>query len=230
MNTLNTSEVVLRLSLAVAAGLILGFERERHGRAAGMRTTMLVCVASAIAMVLSEHLFWQSSNPDDSWHPDPARLAAGVLAGMGFLGAGVILRQENAIHGVTTAAVLWFSAILGMSLGSGYFLLGGISFGIAILALFILPSVERYIPVDRYAALWISSSLPGPSQNEVIQAVEGLKLGASIRFVGLEQDLTSRSRQMHFELKVKKGHWAECERRSVELIQKFKGVKHVKWA
>src|SRR6185369_4643436 len=117
MNTLDAVDMVVRIGLAFLVGLVLGFERERHGRAAGMRTTMLVCVSSAIVMLFSQYLFLESSSATAGWKPDPARLAAGVLAGMGFLGAGVIVRQENIIHGVTTAAVLWFSSILGLVLG-----------------------------------------------------------------------------------------------------------------
>src|SRR5258708_3810423 len=98
MGELTASDAALRLGLSLLIGLVLGFEREQHGRAAGIRTTMLVCVSAAIAMLLSQHLFIASSQGLSAWRPDPARLAAGVLAGMGFLGAGVIMRQDNAIH------------------------------------------------------------------------------------------------------------------------------------
>ncbi len=86
---LSANDLFLRLGLALLAGSVIGFERESHGRAAGLRTTILVCVASAMAMILSESIFMASNaNSVLSWRSDPARLAAGVLTGMGFFGSG----------------------------------------------------------------------------------------------------------------------------------------------
>src|SRR5438874_967575 len=117
--------MALRLSLAFAAGFIVGWERESHGRPAGLRTNILACVAAAVAMVLSEVLFIQSAAAaTGSWRPDPARLGAGILTGIGFLGAGTILRHANVIRGVTTAASLWFVTVLGLAFGSGQIALG----------------------------------------------------------------------------------------------------------
>src|SRR5690606_29104215 len=111
--------VLLRLGLAAMAGAIVGLERESHGRAAGLRTTMLVCVSAAVAMLVSHALFVASTGPGISWRPDPARLAAGILTGMGFLGGGAIIREGNMVRGVTTAAALWFVTVLGLAFGSG---------------------------------------------------------------------------------------------------------------
>ncbi len=230
MNPLTGSEVALRITIAFAIGVILGYEREQHGRAAGMRTTMLVCVSAAIAMVLSEHLFWAAGMESGAWRPDPARLAAGVLAGMGFLGAGVIMRQEQAIHGVTTAALLWFSAILGLAIGSGYLLLGFAGFLIAFIALFFLPGVESFIQADRYAVLDVDSVFPGPSQDKVKQLVESMGLGATLKPTGLEHDKDRKRMRMHFEVKVKKGRIALCQARAVEAVGALPGVRKVTWA
>ena len=91
-------EILLRIGLTLAAGFILGIERERHGRAAGLRTTLLVSLSACAVMIISDSFYVKSlaligSAP--AWHPDPARLAAGALSGMGFLGAGVIIRQTK---------------------------------------------------------------------------------------------------------------------------------------
>lgn len=229
MNTLDAMDMVIRVGLAFLVGLILGFERERHGRAAGMRTTMLVCVSSAIVMLFSQYLFLESSPAAAGWRPDPARLAAGVLAGMGFLGAGVIVRQENVIHGVTTAAVLWFSSILGLVLGGGYLVLGLAGFTVALIALFLLPAAEAYIQSDRYAVLTIVSAGEGPSQKEVVDRVEGLCLGAKLKHTGLEIDREEHRRTMRFEVKIKKSRMSQCENLSVELISGLPGVVQVRW-
>jgi putative Mg2+ transporter-C (MgtC) family protein len=230
MGDISNLDLALRLGLSVALGLILGFEREQRGRAAGMRTTMLVCVASAVVMMLSQHLFWESSLGGGGWHPDPARLAAGVLAGMGFLGAGVIIRQENTIHGVTTAAVLWFSAILGMAFGSGFLLLGFAGFCIVAMALFILPYAESRIPSDRYGHLVVLTQAQGPTQAQVRAAVEALDLGAQLKRSGLEYDKVKRRWLMHFDVKIKNTRFGDAQVESVALVAAMKGVLSVKWS
>ena len=104
---------VFRIILAIALGAIIGFEREKYGRPAGLRTHMLVCVASALAMLVSVSAF-------DSG--DPARLAAQVISGIGFIGAGTIIRGDRDITGITTASTIFTCAIIGLSVGSGYYL------------------------------------------------------------------------------------------------------------
>src|SRR5882757_2438302 len=101
MDSLNISDVLLRIAGAFTGGFIIGWERETHGRAAGLRTTILACVAAALAMILSQVLFVQSGAMPGvgSWRPDPARLGAGILTGIGFLGGGAILRHGEFIRG-----------------------------------------------------------------------------------------------------------------------------------
>jgi putative Mg2+ transporter-C (MgtC) family protein len=125
MSSITFQEVLLRVLLAFVAGIALGWERETHGRPAGLRTNILACVASAVAMILSERLFIESAaaTPTGSVRADPALLGAGILTGIGFLGGGTILRHENFVHGVTTAATLWLGTVLGLAFGSGLFLL-----------------------------------------------------------------------------------------------------------
>src|SRR6267142_7136509 len=134
MTSLSISEIFLRLLMAFLAGFVVGWERESHGRPAGLRTNILACVAAALAMVVSELLFAQSavSTATGSWRPDPARLGAGILTGIGFLGAGTILRHADSIRGVTTAATLWFVTVLGLAFGSGAFGVGFIGTGLAL--------------------------------------------------------------------------------------------------
>lgn len=229
MPDLTTTDLVLRLGGALLIGLVLGYEREQHGRAAGMRTTMLVCVSGAVAMLLSQHLFVESSQGGVTWRPDPARLAAGVLAGMGFLGAGVILRQEHVIHGVTTAAVLWFSSILGMAFGAGYFWLGFAGFVIVVVALFILPKAEARILSDRFALLSVTTANNGPSQEAVKKAVEALGMGAILRPVGLEYDNQKHRKLMHFDVVIKNSRVAQCQATAVSLIASMRGVLNAQW-
>lgn len=115
-----------RIVLAIALGAMIGFEREKYGRPAGLRTHMIVCVASTLAMLIS--IFGFSSG-------DPARLAAQVISGIGFIGAGTIIRGDKDITGITTAATIWICAIIGLACGAGYYFSAIIT---TLLVLFIL--------------------------------------------------------------------------------------------
>lgn len=106
--------VLFRVFLAVVLGFVLGLERELYKRPAGLRTHILVCIASCLIMMVSIYGFDEG---------DPARLAAQVVSGVGFLGAGAIMREDkgNGIKGITTAATIWMSAMIGLSCGNGFY-------------------------------------------------------------------------------------------------------------
>lgn len=110
-------EIALRLFLACVFGGVVGFERERNDSPAGFRTHILVSLGSALIMVLSMYGF----NDFNSVNKDPARLAAQVVSGIGFLGAGTILRDKTSIKGLTTAASLWVVAAIGLAAGAGFY-------------------------------------------------------------------------------------------------------------
>lgn len=110
-------EIALRLFLACVFGGIVGFERERNDSPAGFRTHILVSLGSALIMVLSMYGF----SDFDSGNKDPARLAAQVVSGIGFLGAGTILRDKTSVRGLTTAASLWVVAAIGLASGAGFY-------------------------------------------------------------------------------------------------------------
>jgi putative Mg2+ transporter-C (MgtC) family protein len=119
------AQLLLRLVLAVICGSILGYERERHGISAGLRTNLLVCLGSALMMVISKY-FYYLSGEDPGGIPlglDPSRIGAQIVTGVGFLGAGVIIKDRGSIRGLTTAATLWFNAGVGMALGAGMVLI-----------------------------------------------------------------------------------------------------------
>jgi putative Mg2+ transporter-C (MgtC) family protein len=220
------AETLMRLGMALFAGIIIGFERERHGRAAGLRTTMLVSVSSALAMILSEWLFVESGS-SLTWRPDPARLAAGVLTGMGFLGAGAIVRQDKLIRGVTTAAVLWFVTILGLAYGSGNFLLGNMGLAIALLALFILPQVEGRIKNDWYGTLIVTAQMNSISDLEIRKQIESFKV--KVKKMDLDYNLEKKQKTLRCELKFKKGDLFELSQKVVKKLSESSGVSQVQW-
>src|SRR5204862_4221868 len=128
MRPLDFHDILLRVGAAFLGSMIIGWERQSHGRPAGLRTTILASVAAAVAMIISEMLFVQSGAMPGatSWRPDPARLGAGILTGIGFLGGGAILKHHDFIVGVTTAATLWFMTVIGLAFGGGLFALGSL--------------------------------------------------------------------------------------------------------
>ncbi|RZJ95547.1 MAG: MgtC/SapB family protein [Brevundimonas sp.] len=138
----------LPLLAAVIAGGLIGFEREWRGRAAGFRTHILVCLASALLMELAvSQAAWRFLPIDGAEVvADPARLAHGVLTGIGFLCAGVIFRSGFSIHGLTTAASLWITAAIGLLFGAGLYVLGGVGTALTVLILIGLRLVSLRLP------------------------------------------------------------------------------------
>ena len=152
-----SGEAVVRLALAAVLGAMIGLEREFRGRQAGFRTHFLVCLGSALAMLVSIRF---ASHP---WHPigdyninvDPGRIAYGVMTGIGFLGAGAILKQQETVRGLTTAAGLWCVAAIGLAVGYGLYSLGVLAAILVLTALWVLQGIERILPKRMYRRIVI---------------------------------------------------------------------------
>ncbi len=122
-------EIVLKILLAAMLGGIIGLERELSHKEAGLRTNILIAVGSALITVLSFRIAARTAGSD------PARLAAQIVSGIGFLGAGAIIQARFAVHGLTTAATIWTVAAIGIAVGSGFYLL---AFLVTLLVVFVL--------------------------------------------------------------------------------------------
>ena len=227
---LTDTDIVLRILAATLAGALVGLERESHGRAAGLRTTILACVASAIAMIISQCLFYDSAaaTTGGNWRPDPAWLGAGILTGIGFLGAGTILRHENMIRGVTTAASLWFVTVLGLAFGSGRFDLGGIGVGIALVILLLLPPLEKHIRSDWYSKLSVTMELDSLSEPQFEARMHAL--GLKIRRMDLNYDLGARRKTFSCELKLERHTALEMSAKTIADLRQCPGVLQIHWA
>jgi len=141
---LSTEELLIRLGVAALLGSIVGLERERHDWVAGLRTHMLVCVGSALIVIVSTYGFFDVLSTDKVVL-DPSRVAAQVVSGIGFLGAGTILYlRHNVIRGLTTAAGLWTVAGIGLAIGSGLFEAGIITTVITVVILALVKPLERF--------------------------------------------------------------------------------------
>src|SRR4051794_23049944 len=122
---LEWSQIALRLGFTAVAGALVGLNRGEHGHPAGLRTTMLVCLAASVAMIQANILLGTVGKTPDSYvNFDVMRLPLGILSGMGFIGGGAILRRGNIVIGVTTAATLWFVTVMGLCFGGGQLTLG----------------------------------------------------------------------------------------------------------
>jgi putative Mg2+ transporter-C (MgtC) family protein len=145
-------EVAFQLGAAWVAGGVVGLERSYHGRAAGFRTHALVCLASAAAMMVAfAPTLLPGVWPGDAPRLDPTRLAQGVLAGIGFLGAGVIFKEGVNVQGLTTAASVWATAVVGMLFGVGAFYPAALTSVGIVATLLALRWVEGLLPARIYA-------------------------------------------------------------------------------
>jgi putative Mg2+ transporter-C (MgtC) family protein len=133
-------EDVIKLFAAFAIGATLGAEREYHDKSAGMRTLILICVGSTLFTIFSTRIAGTG---------DPGRIAAQIVSGVGFLGAGVILQRRGQIRGLTTASTVWIAAALGIGVGVGYILFTALAAVVAIYSLSVLPHVERVLERAR---------------------------------------------------------------------------------
>ena len=168
-------EVCLRLVLSCIMGGIIGYERQMRHKSAGLRTNMLVALGACLIMLLSQALY---DNVEGKTNADPARLAAQVVSGIGFLGAGAIMKEGLTVTGLTTAATLWVVAGVGLAVGAGFYLGAGVTTGVVFLILWNLSRLDMWVDHDRILALSIYT-LDRPGQIMRISAcIEDLHLRA----------------------------------------------------
>lgn len=149
---ISETQIILRVLVGAVLGAAVGLERERQDQPAGLRTHMILVIGATLAMVLSVNLGYLFARPGTP--ADPARLAAQVISGIGFLGAGAILRYGFTVKGLTTATSLWTMAIVGMAVGAGYYLIGVVTTVMILVVLALLNIIE-----DRFLRTSVSRFL-----------------------------------------------------------------------
>jgi putative Mg2+ transporter-C (MgtC) family protein len=173
--SLSWGDNLVRLVLAAVLGGAIGFERELRDREAGFRTHMLVCIGSALFTIVSAYGFREFlTSGDQVVRADPTRIAAQIVTGIGFLGAGAIIRQGVSIRGLTTAATLWVAAAIGMATGAGYYSGAVIGTVVTLIALWPLrrlafPVFERLRPEERSMIIDLR---PGTKAARLLAALE----------------------------------------------------------
>ena len=147
-----------KLLLAAALGGAVGFEREFHGQTAGLRTNILVALAGCLLMMLSLHLaeLFRHLTGNTSIRVDPGRIASYAVAGMGFLGAGAIIKGRGSVRGLTTAAGLWLVTGIGLAVGAGYILPAIVTTGVSLLVLYKLNLVKALVSHYTHSVLTVS--------------------------------------------------------------------------
>jgi len=176
---------LVRLAVGTILGGLIGFERERTGRAAGLRTHLLVAVASTTFMLVStQFVFFQHYGPGELLTVDPSRIAASVVAGVGFLGAGAILRTGFGVHGLTTAAGLWLVAAIGLASGGGMFLEAGAATVVSLVALVVLRRFETKQPFALKRRVVVRVDTSATTERAVLERITALV--ANVAFVDLE--------------------------------------------
>jgi len=219
---LNEWVVLLRLITAAVLSGIVGFEREFHGRAAGFRTHILLCIGSTLVMLTSIHIFdvYNARVPCD-----PARIAAGVVTGIGFLGAGTIMHSKSSVSGLTTATSLWVVAGIGLAVGSGMYFGAAATTVITMITLFFFSRVEHaIIRKDWYKTLVIEA-------HEGVNQIKGSRevlAEYGVKVTDFEVERSGDGTSMTLKIGVKLSTSINDDR-IVQGISSLEGVKNVRW-
>ena len=184
-------EIALRLGLALLIGALIGLERSYHGRPAGFRTHALVCLSTSLLMLVTVfERFWFAELPRPQGTNvtiDPTRMAQGIMTGIGFLGAGTIIKEGASVRGLTTAASIWITAAIGVLIGIGFYWPAFCASALTLGTLSAFRWIERKIPAQFYAELTLrlrkGASLPEPSLRALL-AQHSFSVGA----LGCAQD------------------------------------------
>lgn len=165
-------DIVIRLLAALAVGGLIGLERSYHGRPAGFRTHTLVCLSTSLLMLVTvyETRWFPSMAPGDI-SLDPTRMAQGIMTGIGFLGAGTIIKDGLSVRGLTTAASIWITAAIGILIGIGFYFPAGVATILTLGTLSVFRWIESRIPAQFYAQFAIRFA-----RNEAMPEIEMRRL------------------------------------------------------
>ena len=222
-------EIALRLTLAAVAGALIGLDRGEHGRPAGLRTNLLVCLAAALSMIQANLLLATAGRPTDSFVMlDLMRLPLGILTGMGFIGAGAILKRGEIVQGVTTAATLWFVTVIGLCFGGGQKALGVVAFLIGIVVLVGLKRLEALLPRYRRATLTMTADASGPTEDEIRHNLVGQ--GFQIMSAAVCYDRNEGSWTLRYDVRWRSLQASEPMPPLVKELSRRSGISRLEWS
>lgn len=187
-------EMSVRTVAALAAGALIGYERSYRGRPAGFRTHSLVCMASSILMLVTVYEPHWVRAAADSVRLDPTRMAQGIMTGIGFLGAGVIMQEGFSVRGLTTAASIWITAAIGILAGIGFYFPMALSVVLTLGVLSVFRWIEVRMPTQAYYLFEVRSSRNGDfGESQIRNLVE--RGGFSIANFSYRLDAEGRIRR-----------------------------------
>lgn len=215
------TEVLIRLGLAVVLGGVIGWQREHKERAAGLRTHMLVCVGSCLLMIVSVYAFIGPGLPKGT---DAAKVAAGVITGMGFLGAGTIIKQGPVVKGLTTAASLWMTSGIGLALGMALYVPALLTTVLALVVLIAIKFLDPFISGGK-----------GPKMLDIVLAGTDKQLAKLMEFLNksrISVDSVNITASLEDESILKlalKLPQDLDEQRFLNDLKKEQGILHANW-
>jgi putative Mg2+ transporter-C (MgtC) family protein len=216
-----------KLALAAIIGAAIGFERETHGQAAGLRTNILVCVGSCLLMMLSLHmeqLFRHLQVESSVVRLDPARIASYAIASMGFLGAGAIITGKGSVRGLTTAASLWIVTGMGLAVGAGYVLPAVFSVVISLVILYGFRRIKGVFPRDEHTILTLKYDKIDRPLDQIKAILSDYSV--SIQFINYKVEFPSEAVIYRLRLLSKDDlPWGQVVKR----ISASPGLKEIAW-
>jgi putative Mg2+ transporter-C (MgtC) family protein len=221
-------EIALRLALSLMAGALIGLDRGERGRPAGLRTTLLVCLAAAVAMIQANLLLATSGKAANSFVVlDLMRLPLGILTGMGFIGGGAILRRDKLVVGVTTAATLWFVTVIGLCFGGGQLRLGIAAFLLGMVVLSGLRWFDHHMKQEQRGLLSLTTEHSLPAEDRIRSIIRNAGYEISIASVAYVNQTEQRELEFHLQ-------WRAAPQRSetplfLEELAKDRGVASLRW-
>jgi putative Mg2+ transporter-C (MgtC) family protein len=224
--TLTPTDIGLRLLLAAALGMIIGYERERHGRSAGLRTQIVVAVSSCLLMILSLELqtLHRVLTADTIVRLDPSRIASYAVAGMGFMGAGAIIHGRGTVQGLTTAASLWLTNGLGLTVGAGFIIPAAGAAALALVALLFFERLQRRVPRDTYWRVYLDFDTCIDKMPEI----EAMLREHSVRIIAAGFDCRFNSQTSSYEVAVRLKSTRELAS-IFEDLRKIEDLSRLRW-
>lgn len=217
MTTIPIPDILLRIALSMVLGGVIGFERERDNQPAGLRTHMILVIGACLAMILSINIGAVS-------HTDPGRIAAQVISGIGFLGAGAILRFGFNVKGLTTATTLWTMAIVGLVIGAGYYWIAIITTIIMLIVLAALNVIEKnYVRVNVIRNIVIDLQDRKSVLRDLRETV--YKLTDKVMAFSVQKNIKSKRLRLELTARFKNSEKLE---HLIEEISKIEGVRALK--
>jgi putative Mg2+ transporter-C (MgtC) family protein len=221
--------ITVRLICALIAGSAIGLNRSERGHAAGLRTSILVCMAACIAMLQVNLLLPLAGRTANSFvMNDLMRLPLGILSGMGFIGGGAIVRRDNFVVGVTTAATMWFLTMIGLCIGGGQVALGLVGAALGLLVLMGLKIVEENMQQDHQGKLLVAADTSGPSEEEIRSVVQGAGFKIAASYFTATQSSDVRELSCDVQWRAKPGETKIPD--FVRALMARAGVARVAWA